>query len=267
MARLRSRGPGVLSIALVGAVGCAPLAGSPAEESVGAGRAGAYRIAVAPVSFALDLERQAAADPETFAEASIHVGHYLGEALLERGYGVVPARDSEGTLVEVTRSSDLHRDASELARFAVERLGVDALLVVELTRWTPRGARSTAPPRPITGCRSLIAPARAARPRERERVSAGTGSRGLPSDPPRRLRRPSPVVRRVLRAPGVLLRGAVAVAPLSGERDALAVRDRARALGRPPAGRRDPTRRGHGRATVMRAARGAERVPPRTDRG
>lgn len=143
MARLRSCGPHVLSIALIGALGCA----SP-TQSVGAGKAGDYRIAIAPVSFAPDLERQAAADPETFAEASTHVGHYLAEALLERGYAVVPARDSEGTLAQVARSSDLHRDASELARFAVERLGVDALLVVELTRWTPRGARSTAPPTP-----------------------------------------------------------------------------------------------------------------------
>ena len=74
------------------------------------------------------------------------MGHYLAEALQERAYEVMPARGSEGTLAELARSSDLHRDASKLTRFAVERLVVDALLLIEPARWTPRGARALAPP-------------------------------------------------------------------------------------------------------------------------
>jgi hypothetical protein len=150
MARLSCCDPGVISIALVGVFGCAPLVESSAGGALAAaGRsATGYRIAVAPVTLAPELEGRAAAAPGTYAEASIHVGHYLAEALQERGFEVMPARGSEATLAELARSSDLHHDASKLARFAVERLGVDALLLIELARWTPRGARAPAPPTP-----------------------------------------------------------------------------------------------------------------------
>ena len=144
MTRLCGRRLGVLCVALSGALGCAALGQSSVGESGDGGRGAAYRIAVAPVTLAPQLERQAAEDLVAYAEASTHVGHYLAEALLERGYAVVPARDSEDILSEFTRSHDLHRDSSQLARLAVERLGVDALLVVELTLWAPRGARSSA---------------------------------------------------------------------------------------------------------------------------
>ena len=146
MNRLRGRGVRVFWVALAGVLGCASWAQSVAEEPGGNGERVAFRIAIAPVTLAPELERQVAAEQAaTYSEASIHVGHYLAEALLERGYEVVPARDSAGILAELARSPDLHHDASALTRFASERLAVDALLVIEVTRWAPRDARPVAP--------------------------------------------------------------------------------------------------------------------------
>lgn len=128
----------LLSALLAGALGCAPLVPSIAEQSGGRGGRTAYRVAVAPVTLAPELEHRSADDPTRYADAATHVGHYLAEALLEGGVEVVPASDSAGVLADLIRSPDFHRDASRLARAALEGLGVDALLVVEVIRWSPR---------------------------------------------------------------------------------------------------------------------------------
>ncbi len=138
MVGLSRRVSSVLILAATGALACAPWA--PASQSVARREGSAYRVAVASVTLAPEVERRSAIDPARYAEAAVHVGHYLAEALMERGVDVVPAKDTRGTLANLTRSSDLHRDAARLARVAAERLGVDALLVVEVTHWSPRNA-------------------------------------------------------------------------------------------------------------------------------
>ena len=156
MAGLRPRTAVMVSAAFAGVLACAPLAPSIADRSGARGTRGPYRIAVAPVTLAPELAQRGEDDPTRYADATTHVGHYLAEALLERGIEVVPAQDSKGILADSTRSSDLHRDASRLARAAVGRLGVDALLVVEVARWSPRDALRRPPAPAAVGFRATL---------------------------------------------------------------------------------------------------------------
>lgn len=96
------------------------------------------RIAIAPVTLSPELERRRAGAPDAFEDATTHAGHYFAEALLEHGFEVMTAEDSDNLMGLFARSSEFHHDASRLARLAVERLGVDGILVVEVTEWTPR---------------------------------------------------------------------------------------------------------------------------------
>lgn len=126
----------VLAAAFTSVLSCAPLKPS----HTGGGSSTRDRLAIAPVTLAPELVRGEEDAPTRYADATTHVGHYLAEALMDRGIEVVPARDSEGILADLDRSPDLHHDASRLARAAAQHLGVDSLLVVEVTGWSPRGA-------------------------------------------------------------------------------------------------------------------------------
>jgi len=138
------------------ALACAPLSHSAPYVSQARAENGAYRVAVAPVTLASQLLRRSEVASSRYADAETHVGHYLAEALLARGVDVVPARDSRGTLADLTRSFDLHSDASRLARTAVKRLDVDALLVVEVTRWSPRNPARRPPVPAAVGFRATL---------------------------------------------------------------------------------------------------------------
>ena len=144
--------PALLAAASTGLLACASLD----RSSSGAVGSAPDRVAIAPVTLAPGLQHRAAGDPTRYADAATHVGHYLAEALLDRGVEVVPARDSGGTLGGVDRSPDLHRDASRLARVAAERLGVDSLLVVEVTRWSPHDALERPPAPAAVGFRATL---------------------------------------------------------------------------------------------------------------
>lgn len=123
--------------AFVALLACMPLGTSSAGQ---AGREieNPVRVAVAPVTLSAGLERQRRDDPTLYADVTTHLGHYLAEALLERGAEVMTAHDSGGVLELLARSTDFHRDASKLTRVAVAQLEVDALLIAEVTRWAPR---------------------------------------------------------------------------------------------------------------------------------
>jgi hypothetical protein len=156
MAGLNHRASSVLFAALTGALACAPLPPSTEKPSAARGGIIAYRVAVASVTLAPEVELRQAEYRTRYEDAATHVGHYLAEALLERGVEVVPAHDSRGVLADLTRSPDLHRDASRLARAAVERLGVDALLVIEVTRWSPRDPLRSPPSPAAVGFRATL---------------------------------------------------------------------------------------------------------------
>jgi len=146
----------VLSAALAGVLACTPLAASTPEQSDARRRRITYRVAIAPVTLAPEVERRRADEPTRYADSATHVGHYLAEALLERGIDVVPAHDSAGILADFTRSPDFHRDASRLARASLDALGIDAILVVEVTRWSPRDALRRPPSPAAVGFRATL---------------------------------------------------------------------------------------------------------------
>lgn len=114
------------------------------------------RVAVAPVTLTPELQRQYEEDPSRFADVATHLGHDLSEVLEERGADVVTAHDSGGVLGELSRSPEFHRDASRLARAAAARLHIDALLVVEVTRWSPREEERGVPSRAAVGFRATL---------------------------------------------------------------------------------------------------------------
>jgi hypothetical protein len=126
------------------------------EPSDAGVRTSVSRVAIAPVTLAPELERRGDKDSTLYAEAATHVGHYLAEALLERGVEVVTAEDSRSALADLTRSPEFHRDASRLARAASLQLGVDSLLVIELTQWSPRDSLSSRPAPTAVGFRATL---------------------------------------------------------------------------------------------------------------
>lgn len=135
-----AHGTGVLFPMLLAAIlSCSTLAPSGEGRTALKVSKRVSRIAVAPVTLSPALERRREFDRQMVdVDATTYVGQYLAEALLDRGIGVVTAHDSNGLLSDLARSAEFHRDASRLARVAVEQLGVDALLVVELTQWSSR---------------------------------------------------------------------------------------------------------------------------------
>ncbi len=154
--KMRGRTSGVLFAVFTSFLACAAFPPSSGEPSAAKARETAYRVAIAPVTLAIDVERRSATDPTRYADAATHVGHYLAEALLERGFEVVPAHDSMDVLADLPRTPDFHRDASRLTRAAVERLDVDALLLVEVTRWEQRNALQRRPTPTAVGFRATL---------------------------------------------------------------------------------------------------------------
>lgn len=146
----------LIPLAVTAVLACASLAPSRVEQSDAGVRRSLSRVAVAPVTFAPALERRGAKDSTLYAEAATHVGHYLAEALLERGVEVVTAEDSRIALADLTRSPEFHRDATRLARAASLQLGVDSLLVIELTQWSPRDALRSRPLPTAVGFRATL---------------------------------------------------------------------------------------------------------------
>lgn len=127
----------LLQLAIFAVPACSTSRASSYRDPEGHGGR-APRIAIAPVTLSPQLQQRRSESPAAAVDAAIHVGHYLAEALLEQGFQVVTAEDSENLIGGSVRSPEFHHDASALARVAVERLGVDGLLLVEVTDWTPR---------------------------------------------------------------------------------------------------------------------------------
>ena len=119
--------------ATLGCVGTVVQQSFPALEQR---RAPIQRIAVAPL----------VTRPEAAANAAPVVARYLVDALAERGFEVVPPE-------EVGRVSGALPPASglpELAATLKRELGVDALLVGEITRWVEREGGAAGTQRPAS---------------------------------------------------------------------------------------------------------------------
>ncbi len=143
-------------VAWMGSIGCASPSSSPSVQIASRSEPAPYRIAIAHLRFAPEGQRQGAEDQALDSSASLRVAHELEAALVERGVEVVRAHNTQGLLSEDADPSDFHRDATRLARAYLGSLDVDALLVIELTRWSDRDIQRR-PPRPaVVGFRATL---------------------------------------------------------------------------------------------------------------
>jgi len=139
---------GLISVSL--GVACAPLSRSTSDQVAESGAAGVYRIAIAHVMIAPEMHRRDAEGRNLNSEAATDnsqaatdIGRFFSQALVKRGVEVVWAHSIRGIPVHNGSPPEFHHEASRLARASLESFDVDALLVIELKRWSPRDMGSS----------------------------------------------------------------------------------------------------------------------------